>query len=398
MKSVCIVCAGCYEARMECAHLQRFLEMNGLEMEDSPKQADLVILYACGLTQLDSQISLDILKELESLRRRDSEFLVWGCLPNIDPKLVAENHHGPCFGRREFRKLEEMINAKVKYDEVTVNHLLPKSQDVERIRAKYEPDPLTYMIEEVNHQIRSKVASLTDSDIFYIMIARGCVGICTYCSDLRSCGRIKSKPVERVLAEFKEGLRQGFKHFQLVATDLGAYGKDLGCDLSYLLKQLTSEKGNYQLLLPNLNPQFLKKMLKDLVTVFRSKRINLLGMPVESGSNRILHAMGRNYTVEDFKECVSTFSKQFPEMLIWTQLMVGFPGETEEDFQATMRLLDEVPFDYIQVFKFSRRQTTPASYFDNQVLESVSLNRYLRLLAKAIYKELSRKTQRENIA
>jgi len=394
MKTAHIVCVGCYEARMECAQLQRFLEMNGFQIEIDPKQADLTIMYACGLTELDGQISLDILKDLENRKKPNADLLVWGCLPKIDPKLVAKTHNGPTFGRREIHKLEEMIQAKVKYDEVTANHLFPESEDVQRLKAKHKPDDLTHLIEEVNYRIRSKVASVTEPEIFHIMVARGCLGHCAYCSDLHSCGRAGSKRVERVVAEFKRGLEQGFKRFHLMATDLGAYGRDLGYNLSHLLKKLTSEKGDYRLLLPNVNPSFLKEMLEDDLAVFRSGRISLLGAPVESGSNRILEAMGRKYTIEEFSKCIAAVNEEFPEILVWTQLMVGFPGETEDDFEATLRLLDEVSFDYIQVFRFSARPTTPASFFKDQVSQTVSLNRYQRLLAKAIHKELTRMTHR----
>jgi len=389
MKTAHIVCIGCSEARMDCAQLQRFLELNGLTVEDDPGRVDLVILFTCGLTERDAQVSLEVLKELKSRKRPDAQFLVWGCLPKIDPRLIAEAHDGPSLGRREIRKLEEMIGAKVKYDDVqcAVNHLFPAVS--REIRAKY--DPLTYMIEELNRRIWTAHA-YTD-DVFYLLIGKGCLGNCSYCSDLHSCGRLQSKPIERVVAEFKQGLERGFKRFFLVSTDEGAYGRDLRYNLSDLLTQLTDEDGDYQLMLPQVEPHYLKEMTGDLAKPIGSGKIGLLGVSAQSGSNRILKAMGRKYTVEELEESITAMRKEFPKLLFSTQLMVGFPGETEEDFDATMTLLDEVAFDYVQVFRFSRRPTTRASYFANQVPESVSINRHRRLLVKAIYKQLSRKIE-----
>jgi threonylcarbamoyladenosine tRNA methylthiotransferase MtaB len=245
------------------------------------------------------------------------------------------------------------------------------------------------LLEEMNYRIRQNIASITNEDIFYIMTGRGCLGNCSYCSDLYSCGRLESKPIENVTAEFKQGLNQGYRRFFLVTTDLGVYGKDIGQDLSILLQQLTQEQGDYELLLPNVNPRSLSDMIEDFKVFLRSGKIGLLGVPVQSGSERILEAMGRKHTAQEFKESIRAINVEFPDTTIWTQIMVGFPGETEEDFDATLNLLDEVALDYIQVFRFSRRPTTRASYFENQVSESISVDRYRRALAKAIYKELS---------
>jgi len=371
---------------MECAQLKRFLEMNALEAARL-ETADLVIFYSCGLTQLDAHISIDLIDVLESQRKPGSEFIVWGCLPKIDPALVASTHYGFAFGRRETDKLEAMIGAKIKYNDVKVNHLFhDDGQDLKRIRAKYQPDPLTYALEELNCQLRS--VALTGSDVFCVMTARGCLSKCKYCSDCHSSGRLTSKPVDRVLDEFRDGLHRGFKRFHLVSTDLGVYGRDLGYTLVHLLETITGVDGQYELLLPNINPRYLKDMLGGLLPILQSGKVTLLGTSMQSGSNKILRAMGRGHTIDEFKKCVAAMKEVSPKLRIWTQTQIGFPGETEEDFDATLRVVDELPFDYVQVFKFSRRPTTPASYYANQVPETVLLHRYRILLAKAIYKEV----------
>jgi MiaB/RimO family radical SAM methylthiotransferase len=378
---------------MDCAQLQRFLELNDFTMKDDPGRVDLVILFTCGLTEEDEQVSLEVLKELKTKKRSDAELLAWGCLPPIDPRAIAKVHAGPSFGRRQVRKLEDMIGAKVRYDDAqcAVNHLFPA---VSKYEYKRKYDPITYMIEDLNRRIWT--AHAYTGDVFYILIGRGCLGNCSYCSDLHSCGRLQSKPIERVVAEFKQGLERGFRRFFMVSTDEGAYGRDLGYSLSDLLTQLTNENGDYQLLLPQVEPHFLKQMTDDLRRPMRSGKIGLLGVSAQSGSNRILKAMEREYIVEELKESIAAVREESDKILISTQLMVGFPGETEDDFMATMSLLDEVAFDYIQVFRFSRRPTTRASFFANQVPESVSVSRHRRLLVKAIYKQLSRKIETES--
>ncbi len=377
---------------MDCAQLEKFLEVNGIEVVQEPSSADVIFFYACGLTEKDARISLDVIRELKGEKREEAELIVWGCLPHIDPRALRKVYKGPVYSRSNIGLIGEVIDSRVDYSEVYVNHLYPV--DPRRRKTQENMSRATSFLEWLNYRLRSRFAPIVSSEMFYIMTGRGCLGNCTFCSDLRACGRIRSKPKEQVVREFKEGLRKGYKVFNLVATDLGAYGRDLGYRLDDLLREIIKLDGDYKLVLGNVNPYHLNEMYDNLLEVFNSGRVALLGSSVQSGSNRLLKLMGRRYTVEEFKKCIKGIKHFSPRTLFWTQIMVGFPSETEEDFKQTLELLDEVKFDFIQVFKFSTRPTIPAARFSGQVPQEVVEKRYRRILMKAILNEFSRKIER----
>jgi tRNA A37 methylthiotransferase MiaB len=234
------------------------------------------------------------------------------------------------------------------------------------------------------------------SEVYWIHTSTGCALNCTYCAEKLAFGRIQSKPIERIVSEFKRGLQEGYGRFCLLSWDLGAYGIDVGCTLSDLLTKLinTDDKRNYKLLLTQINPFYLKQMYSDLEEVFSSGKIEELGCQVESGSNRILGLMGRMYTAEEWMRYMLKIRNKFPKIFLTTHLMVGFPSETNEDFKATMKLLDRIFLDDVIIFKFSKRQQTPASCFPGQIPEKVKESRYRRLALKATLSTTIKKIQR----
>ena len=161
--------------------------------------------------------------------------------------------------------------------------------------------------------------------------------------------------------EFKAGLSLGFKKFSLLGTDLGPYGKDLGYNLADLLTKMVNEKGDFKIGLRNIHPLFLKQMINDLVPAFATGKIWFTGVPVESGSDRILTLMKRGYSVDDFKEGIQRLKRHVRNLFISTQIIVNFPTETEREFAESMNLFEESNFDYAEIHSFSPRPVTPAA-------------------------------------
>jgi len=180
-------------------------------------------------------------------------------------------------------------------------------------------------------------------------------------------------------------LQQGYNRFSLVATDLGAYGLDMSCTLSDLLEKMIKIDGkrNYKIILNQVNAYYLKKNFSDLEPNFASGKIEKLCCPVQSGSNRILKLMGRMHTAEEWREYMIKTNTKFPHIRLGTQFMVGFPTETEEDFRATLKLLDyPLVLDFIYIFRFSKRPDVPAARIQGQMPETVKELRYKKLLRK----------------
>ena len=236
-------------------------------------------------------------------------------------------------------------------------------------------------------QRQNAAASICRQNMFCIKICSGCLGNCSFCAIRLSRGGLKSKPFETVIKEFEEGLTKGYKDFALLGTEVGAYGKDLGIDLVVLLKELISRKGDYRISLRNLHPRNLIEMLPELCKVFGSGRIPYVACSPESGNNRILGLMNRGYNIEDFKEAILTLNHEFPQIKIRTQLMVGFPTETEEEFQDSMRLVDGLHFDFVEVYIFEARKGTRAAAMTGQVPEKIKHERYFKLLTLLLRKK-----------
>jgi MiaB/RimO family radical SAM methylthiotransferase len=230
-----------------------------------------------------------------------------------------------------------------------------------------------------------------NANTFCIKVSTGCLNSCSFCGVRLSRGRLKSKPIDKVVDEFEEGLTEGYAEFALIGTDLGAYGRDQGTTLTALLGELVKAKGDYRIKLRNIQPRFLIEMMPQLVEILQCGKISHLSSSPQSGNNRILRLMKRGHRIEDFKEAILTLNREFPEIQIRTQVMVGFPSETEEEFQDTVRLLDEVCFDFAEVYLFSPRPDTEAAKMKDQIPQKVARRRYHKLYMKSLFNQMGRK-------
>jgi len=228
-----------------------------------------------------------------------------------------------------------------------------------------------------------------DSSVFYIKTSTGCLGHCTYCAVRLSRGTVKSKSVDEIISEFREGLKQGYKNIALLGTDLCSFGRDLGFTLVELLREMVKEEGEYRIGIRNLNPFFLNQMIDDLEPIFATGKIWLALIPSQSGSDRILKLMGRPYTVDTLKENIGRLKRACPDLKVRTQVMVGFPTETKQDFAASMQLLDEVNFDYVEVYRFSPRSGTAAKEMRGQIPYRIALSREYKMKWKLALDALS---------
>jgi len=220
---------------------------------------------------------------------------------------------------------------------------------------------------------------------FCIKVSTGCPNKCAFCAVKISRGELKSKPIDRIAEEFEEGLARGYTEFALLGTDVGAYGRDQDNTLVDLLRELVKREGDYTIRLRNIQPKFLIEMMPELREVLRSGKISYLSSAAQSGNNRILGLMNRGYKIEDYKEAILTLKSRFPKLQIRTQIMVGFPSETEDEFQDTLRLLDEVNFDFVEVYPFQARPNTEAARMKDQIPQKVIRRRYHKAYMKSLF-------------
>lgn len=194
-----------------------------------------------------------------------------------------------------------------------------------------------------------------------VNISEGCNGSCTYCIVRRARGCLKSRSLEEIAENVRARVLEGAAEIQLSAQDLAGYGTDTGSSLGMLLERLMEIKGDHRLRLGMMNPDSAWLIRHELLEAFRNPRIyRFLHIPVQSGSDRVLKSMGRRYTGADFQRLADLFRSAYPDITIITDVIVGFPGETDEDFSQTMKIIERLEPDKVNVTRFSARPGTPA--------------------------------------
>ena len=215
----------------------------------------------------------------------------------------------------------------------------------------------------------------------WVNIIYGCNNFCSYCIVPYVRGRERSRKPENILAEVRQLVKEGYKEITLLGQNVNSYGKDLGGEYTFanLLNDVASIEGNFRLRFMTSHP---KDFNEDVVAVMQkhSKICRLVHLPVQSGSNAILKEMNRRYTREKYLEEIRLLKSRIPEAEVTTDIIVGFPGETEQDYLDTENLVKEVDFASAFTFVYSKRQGTKAAEMPNQIPEDVQKERIMRLV------------------
>lgn len=386
MQRIYVSCNGCEDGRLSSAYVEKFFTTNKCIITRDAAQADLIVFYACGLTKECENDSLRVLEKLQSTKRAEAKLIAWGCLTKINPRLLATVYDGPLIDPKNLDFFETVLDkVHVPMNNVHANTLLPQETTMQR--------HIALRLTNLASKARTRLA---ENRVYWIHTVKGCSHACTYCSDRCAWGKITSRPADRIVSEFKTGLLNGYDRFCLIGSDLGAYGMDTGDTLIDLLARLVSidDRKGYKIILPQMNPFYLKQTHHDLEKIFDSGKIGAFGCQVQSGSNRLLRLMGRRYTAEEWTEHMQNIRNKHPKIHLETHLLVGFPTETDQDFKATLNLLDKILLDKVVVFKFSTRPHVAASHFPGQIPEKTKKSRWRKLSIKARLNTMTRKIQR----
>lgn len=394
-KNACIIYNGCPEAGIDLACIKEYLKLNGWNITGDYKNADLILFSACSLIVDNIKYSQKIIQTIQKNKKISSKLIITGCLPKTDPDILKNNYEGIIIEDDNLSSLLQIQENNLTYKMPVANYILTPAgrngmfkRDLPiLIRIFGAP----FFVWQGYLESKFNLVNPYDQSIFYVKVATGCLGACSYCSIRKSKGTINSKSITEIISEFRTGLEKGYKKFSLIGTDVGAYGRDIDYTLIDLLSEMIKENGSYKIGIRNINPYFLKKMLNELIPIIKTQKIWYISSAPESGSNRIIKLMNRKYTIEEYKECIQKIRNSYPNIVIRTQLMVGFPGETEQDFNETIRLLNDVVFDYVEVYKFSARPETPAWDMRYQIPKYILEKRYRKLYTKALLNRTPRK-------
>lgn len=377
---------------MAAAKLYPYFEANGWDLTQDFRKADLVLVSTCGVNQRAENKSLRLLSIVNRKRKPDSQFVIVGCLAGINEEVLLEKFNAIVIAPFASEKLDDVIDAKVKLRDVgDVNLMKPiisRSQKsfslIDRVVSEYEPSSV-FLHRVIDHLKPKKIERIREharEDAFSIRISDGCPGECSYCAIKFAAGPLVSKPMDTVLTEFDAGLASRHQNIFLIGTDVGAYGQDIGTDITVLLRNMLRREGAYILHLPEFHPRWFiqyQSELIDIYVTFRDK-IGSTILPIESGSDRILKLMRREHTAAKAKECMLSLKKALPKIRIYTHVLAGFPGESEQDFDETIRFLHEVSFDEVAIYMYEARPNIEAEQLPDKVPEATKRARVRRLL------------------
>ncbi|MEM5766455.1 MAG: tRNA (N(6)-L-threonylcarbamoyladenosine(37)-C(2))-methylthiotransferase [Candidatus Aenigmatarchaeota archaeon] len=300
----------------------------------SEKESDLIIIFTCVVKQPTFNKMIHKIKEFSKLGK---PLIVAGCMAKTDVKMIEKiNPRASLLAPDNIEKIVEVVNATLLGKRIVFTQDLNKPKlDLPKCRR----NPLVAIVQ----------------------IGRGCTSNCSYCYEpYRS--KLFSYPLEGIVKEVKRALADGCKEIWLTSLDCGCYGLDIGTNLAELLEEICNIKGKFFVRVGMTNPLHTKKILKKLIVAYQDEKIfKFLHLPLQSGSDRILKLMKRGYEIKDFLKIVKKFRRAFSQLTLSTDIIVGFPGETEEDFLATSRVLREVKPDIVNLSKFGMRRGTEAT-------------------------------------
>jgi threonylcarbamoyladenosine tRNA methylthiotransferase CDKAL1 len=342
---------GCSLNFGETEQISGFLLKNSFKRINDFKKADFIIVNTCSVKMVTEQRMLSRIKFLLDNKEKDSKIIVCGCLAKTNKKTIEKIS-------------KDLIILDTKLESIA------KTLDLKK--ESFSPK----IIEEKSHEF-----------ISIIPISVGCVGNCSYCATKIARGNLKSYSIKDINESFKKAIKSS-KEIWITSQDLGCYGFDIGEDLPGLLEVLLKNNGNYRIRLGMMNPRHFKKIRKKLIPLFNDDRLyNFLHLPVQSGSNKILLAMNRMSIVNDFVDAVSFARKNVPGIRISTDIIVGFPGETEKDFQESLNLIKKTKPSVLNISRFGKRLGTVAATLPNQISETEKKRRskILSELSKNIF-------------
>lgn len=361
MKSYYIYTYGCQMNESDSERLAHQLESVGYVPTEEVTVADLIILNTCCVRETAENKIYGRIGELKHLKEKNKNLIIaiTGCMAqkNQADMFKRAPHIDIVLGTHNIQHINEMV------------------KEVQRTKKRQ-------VNVDMDNTVLPELAAKPNGTFFaWVPIMNGCNKFCTYCIVPHVRGREISRPVDAIVKDVRELGEKGFKEITLLGQNVNSYGLDFkdGTDFGTLVDALDGIPGIERIRYMTSHPQDMTKGMVDALG--RSSNIvTQLHLPVQSGSDNILKRMNRHYSVEQYKELLQYCREKIDGVTITTDIIVGFPGETEEDFQQTLQLLKDVRYDMAFTFIYSKRSGTPAAEFEEQVPEEVKRVRLQALM------------------
>lgn len=351
---------GCPRNLVDSEVMLGILMRAGYEVSPAPEDADYLVINTCGFLEASRKESMDTVQEVLASRKKNAKLIVTGCMVQTHSEEMKNSFPG----------IDYMLGSGDVEGILKAVESTQKGQMITTARSYLE-------IGEIPRQLS------TPKHYAYLKIAEGCRKRCAYCVIPTIKGPLKSKSQEQVLKEFHSLLDQGVREIILIAQDLGDYGKDRGSKrlaaLIELLQSMLAVKKDFWIRLLYLYPD---EITDELIALIKSdpRICRYIDMPIQHINDQMLKAMHRATSRQDIISTITKLRQEMPDMVIRTSLIVGFPGETEGQFNELAAFIQDCPLDNVGIFKFSREPGSHANDLPNQIPESVKKKRYDKLM------------------
>ena len=367
-RSAFVLTLGCQQNEADSEKIAGMCRSMGYEICQEPEKADIIMVNTCAVREHAEQKALSIVGQYKHLKAAKPELLigVCGCMVTQEHRKETIKHSYPyvdfVLGTSSLHRLPELIFTKI-----------------QKGKRLYCPEEKEYLVAEGLPIYRESTYRA------WVSIMYGCNNFCTYCIVPYVRGRERSRRPEDIIAEVRELVESGYKDITLLGQNVNSYGKDAKSDdgeiydFADLLRDIDKIEGDYFIRFMTSHPKDASRKLIDVIA--ESKHIaHQFHLPMQSGSDTILKAMNRHYDREKYLATVDYLREKVPDVTISSDIIVGFPGESDEDFEGTLEMLQRVQFDMTYSFIYSPRKDTPAAAMECQIPDAVKGERMNRLL------------------
>ncbi|OCL26232.1 tRNA (N6-isopentenyl adenosine(37)-C2)-methylthiotransferase MiaB [Orenia metallireducens] len=355
---------GCQMNEHDSEKLAGVLECEGYRPTEELTEADIIILNTCCVRENAELKVYGKVGQLKRLKEKNPDLIIGicGCMMQqedvVNEIKTKYRHVDIVFGTHNIHHFPELLK-----------------------QAKEQKNPLVQVWDENTELIPDMPVQRTDDHRAWVTTIYGCNNFCTYCIVPYVRGREKSRPIEDIVREVEELSADGVKEVTLLGQNVNSYGNDFEnkTDFADLLTALNEVEGLARIRFMTSHPKDCSDRLIEAVAKLE-KVCDHFHLPVQAGSNKVLKAMNRNYTREEYMDLIERVRAKNPNAAISTDVIVGFPGESEEDFQDTLDLFEKVEYDMAYSFMYSKRTGTPAAKMEEQVPDDIKNDRLQRLI------------------
>lgn len=362
-KSFWIEGYGCSANYADVEMIAGQLQHEGYEMVNDPTKAAINLIITCSVKDATEH---RMIHRIKNLTKTNKPLIIGGCLPAADQKLIERiSPNASLMNPNSIHKTIDIVNSTARGQRVINLH----KNNFEKINLpRFRINPVISIVE----------------------IASGCLSNCSFCQTKIAKGDLQSYRPGNILKQIKSDISEGIKEIWLTSTDNGCYGLDIGTNLVELIKKCDAIDSNFKLRIGMMNPMYLQKITKDLIEIYKKseKIYKFLHIPVQSGSENILKEMKRGHTAKTFKNIVNRIREEIPDITIATDIITGYPTETESDFEDTINLIIETEPDIVNSSKYSSRPGTDSSRLERLDSEIIlERSRKLHNVIKTISKK-----------